>query len=318
MAIFDSKQYWEQRLSEDYSLTGVGLRRLGPSFNEWAYRLRRDRFLTVVGDCDLNLPECRVLDIGSGTGFYIQRWQELGVRHIVGSDLADAAVTRLRSAFLAVRFVQLDIGDPLPADLPAGSFDIVDAMDVLFHIMDDDRFVHAIQNIHRLLRPDGLFIWSDGFIHTRPVRKEHIVMRTLGQIEPVLQQTGFEVLTRVPMFQLMNAPVDARHRIATLGWLAAAWLVSLHDSLGNLAGKALYRLETHLAQTRTESPTIEIMVCRKQGLAPCTGQPDGRRTELGRMRNRHGQDPSLGQRPGRRAVDRSHDLLNMIKRGCWK
>ena len=48
MADFDARSYWEGRLGQDWSLTGVGFRRMGRRFNEWAYRRRGERFEAVV------------------------------------------------------------------------------------------------------------------------------------------------------------------------------------------------------------------------------------------------------------------------------
>ena len=38
------------------------------------------------------------LDVGSGTGFYVQAWRDLGAGSVTGCDLTQAAVDRLRSA----------------------------------------------------------------------------------------------------------------------------------------------------------------------------------------------------------------------------
>src|SRR5215212_2275578 len=92
---FDARDYWEQRLTRDYSLSGVGYAGLGEPFNSWMYRVRRKVFrremrrrLRAPGTID-------VLDIGSGTGFYVGLWQELGVRSVTGSDLTEKAVGEL-------------------------------------------------------------------------------------------------------------------------------------------------------------------------------------------------------------------------------
>ena len=57
-----------------------------------------------------------VLDVGSGTGFYIDLWRRLGVRSVTGSDIAEKAVEELSARYPSNRFVRLDIGaeeDPL-------------------------------------------------------------------------------------------------------------------------------------------------------------------------------------------------------------
>lgn len=260
MAGFDPQTYWETRLGKDWSLQGVGFRTLGRRFNEWAYRLRAERFREVVAR---HLPTVGdVLDVGSGTGFYIDLWQQMGARSVTGVDLTEAAVTNLRQRFPGVTFHRGDIGVGVP-ELTAGGFDAVSTMDVLFHIVDDARFERAIGNLHDALVPGGILIFSDGFLHGPTVKRRHIVLRSLSEIEKVLEHSGFEVVDRTPMFVTMNEPFDARRRLTKLCWFAGLGLVATAEPLGALAGRVLYRLDSRLVHRRRESPTTEIMVCRR-------------------------------------------------------
>jgi len=262
MASWDPRQYWEDRLSSDFSLNGVGFRRLGPSFNKWAYKVRGERFRAVVAGLGIDWAGADVLDVGSGTGFYIDRWDELGVRRVTGVDVTETAVKALSSRFPDKTFLRLDIGTAIDGLEPA-SFDAVSAMDVLFHIVDDAAFARAIQNVGTLLKPGGVFIWSDAFLHRPAVRIRHQVSRPLADIERTVAEAGLSIESRVPMFVLMNNPVDVRNPVVRGAWLAAAGLLSLSDRLGDWAGRRLYPVELRLAARRTEGPTTEIMVCRK-------------------------------------------------------
>ena len=97
-------------------------------------------------------PDARVLDVGSGTGFYVALWRELGVRPVTGSDITAKAVGKLRAAFPDDEFVRFDVGgEELP--LPESSFDLISAFDVLFHVTDDARFRRALHNLSTLLPP---------------------------------------------------------------------------------------------------------------------------------------------------------------------
>lgn len=261
---FDPRTYWEQRLDADWDLSGVGLQRLGRRFNAWAYRVRREVFLDVVAADIPDVAGARVLDVGSGTGFYVDRWREAGADEVVGVDLTDAAVTRLRRRYPTTTFVRADISAPLEEspDLRGAPFDAVSAMDVMFHIVDDVAFARAVANIRTLLRPGGTFLWSDLFVHTAENRVEHRVSRTLGDVEGVLAANGFDVVRRTPMFVLMNEPSDTRRAWTRSLWKVALGPASLAEPIGGFLGWALYPLETRLVRTRSESPTTEIMVCR--------------------------------------------------------
>jgi 2-polyprenyl-3-methyl-5-hydroxy-6-metoxy-1,4-benzoquinol methylase len=261
---FNARDYWESRLSQHYSLTGVGYRRLGLRFNEWMYRLRARVFARVAGSLGVDWPACQVLDIGSGTGFYVEQWHRLGVPRVTGFDITTKAVEELSTRFPGDRFRQVDIGRSLEPGIEAlGPFDAVSAMDVLFHIVDDDQYARAFENIAALLRPGGWFLWSDNFLRHETERVEHQVSRSLAESERLVRLAGFDIVDRVPMFVLMNYPADTRSRAAKLAWTAMVAPAALAEPLGWLAGAVLYPIDFWLTGHTRESPTTEIMICRK-------------------------------------------------------
>ncbi len=134
----------------------------------------------------LDLPRSTVLDVGSGTGFFIARWKQLGVQKVVGVDLSDTSAANLRRRFPNAEFHQLDIGSDAQGRWD-GAFDVVSSFDVLYHIVDDEEYVTALGNIYSFLRPGGLFVWSDNFVHDRTLRAERQVSRSLQDIESPCQ-----------------------------------------------------------------------------------------------------------------------------------
>jgi SAM-dependent methyltransferase len=254
---FNPKQYWESRLEGHWGLHGVGCLGLG-RYNEWVYRAKRTVFDRAIRR--LRLPAAfSALDIGCGTGFYIDRWSSLGAGEITGLDLTSESVSRLQSRFPAFRFVQGDIG--APADVLNGTFDAISSMDVLFHIVENERYARALQNIYRLLNPKGYFVFSENFLHDKPAVGRHQVSRTLREIEEMLRRTGFSIIRRVPLHVLMNYPVDTRSALMKLSWDRFSDMIERHQWLGTLAGAAQYPLEMALVRVLRESPSTELMVC---------------------------------------------------------
>lgn len=254
------RDFWERRLEGDWTESGVGYRALGRPFNTWMYKVREEVFLRRVGR--LGLLDPSVLDVGSGTGFYVRLWDRLGAADVTGCDMTDAAVARLRERFPDHRFVRQDA-----ADLDAfedASFDALSCMDVLFHITDDDRYTSAVGEFARVLRPGGTLVISENCLQRPEQRGEHQVNRTLEWIAGTLDKAGFDLRLRVPMLMLMNAQVDAAApwRKAWGGALRAATLTA---PTGWLAGAALYPLERRLVRGRRESPTTELLICRRRG-----------------------------------------------------
>jgi 2-polyprenyl-3-methyl-5-hydroxy-6-metoxy-1,4-benzoquinol methylase len=274
----ETRTFWEERLADDWTETGVGYRALGRPFNSWMYRMRREVFGAVVARLPTALRHADVLDVGSGTGFYVQIWRELGARSVTGSDLTQAAVDQLRTRFPATTFHRLDISKPLPSRTDPGTsgatrdadpglrpagFDVVSCMDVLFHITDDDGHRTAIRNLAALTRPGGWCLFSENFLRRPEQRGPRQVNRRFERITAEVIDAGFEIVDRVPMFVLMNAQVDAGP-VRRRGWAAAMRAATVLPATGWLAGAVLYPLERRLVRRVGKGPSTELMICRRR------------------------------------------------------
>jgi SAM-dependent methyltransferase len=281
---FDPRQYWEARLREHYSLAGVGYLRLGRRYNAWMYRVRGEVFDRIIseigrrqeaggrsGSASLLPPPSSltwwsgrdVLDVGSGTGFYVDRWLQAGAR-VTGLDLTDVAVEELARSFPGTRFVRADIGATRGVPLEPASFDAASAMDVLFHIVDDVGYARAFVNLASVLKPGGWLLWSDNFLRHATERVTHQASRSLDESVRCVEAAGFEIVDRVPMFVLMNYPADTTSRLARWAWTAMVAPAALAEPIGGIVGAVLYPLERALVRRMRESPSTELMICRKR------------------------------------------------------
>ncbi|MFN0095569.1 MAG: class I SAM-dependent methyltransferase [Dehalococcoidia bacterium] len=261
---FDTRGYWERRLRGRYTLAGVGHHRLGERFNAWNYRVKGEVFDRVVQEFVPVVNGSRVIEIGPGTGFYVRRWLRAGAQ-VTGLDITEVAAQSLAAKHRDARFLTGDIGQPLaePLASEAGQFDIACAMDVLYHIVDDDLFAAALANLSTLLRPGGRFIWSDQFVHQEVERTPHAVSRKLPDVERALATAGFKVLDRRPLAVLLGFPSDVRFGVARLAWKAVMAPAVLSDRVGGVMGALLYQPERLLVQRLREGPSTEIMVCER-------------------------------------------------------
>jgi SAM-dependent methyltransferase len=260
---FNPKEYWEKRLSGSYNFRGVGYAALGLPYNRWLYRVRRHLFLKTARRLSASCRPASVLDVGTGTGFYIDQWKAAGFTNITGSDLTETAVVNLRKNYPAITFSLLDIGKEQNVFAP-DSFDFISAFDVFFHIVDEEHFNKAIRNVHSLLKPNAYFIWSDNFLQGgRELSAEHQVSRSLAKTVKILNDAGLEIVSRKPMFWLMNAPVDSKNPYLKKWWMVLEGLLRAHPGIGGIVGALLFPLELFMVTVAKESPTTEIMVCRK-------------------------------------------------------
>jgi SAM-dependent methyltransferase len=265
---FDPRQYWDRRLETTWSFQGVGLKNVSKAYNRWLYRVRSRVFTRAVRRLDIDPRGARVLDIGPGVGFYVTRWLSLGA-DVTGADIADSAVRRLADRFPAARFVQLDIGAPDPP--LEGGFDVIDAFDVLFHLPDDDQHARALRNVHDLLRPGGWFVFTDMFATKRSTPSAHYVRRSRTEIERAVHDAGLRIVSREPAFVLMNYPFDG-HRLHRKLWLKVLAPMQHRERPGGLLGALLYLPELLLTRLRRESPTTELMICRRPIDAHASGR----------------------------------------------
>ena len=258
-----TRDYWEDRLADACSLAGVGYTGLGEGFNAAMYRVRRELFLRRMAPLVEGRETLGVLDVGSGTGFYVEAWEELGASSITGVDITDAAVSELARRFPGHSFLRADIGAERPP-FPEEAFDVVSAFDVLFHIVDDDRYRRAFANARAALRAGGLLVFTENLLHgPAAARATRQVSRTLDETQACLAEAGFELLQRRPVFVLMNKPFDSDSRLLDAWWRALAALVRLHPPLGAVAGSALVPLELALATRIADGPSTEMVICRK-------------------------------------------------------
>jgi hypothetical protein len=65
------------------------------------------------------------------------------------------------------------------------------------------------------------------------------------------------------MFVLMNAPIDTPGKWYMKAWRYAMGPVRVFNWFGHIQGALMYPLEVMLTRFLAESPTTELLVCRK-------------------------------------------------------
>lgn len=259
----ERKTYWEDRLTRQFTLQGVGYIGLSDAFNVWLYRVKRHAFHRAARATGVDVARAEVLDIGSGTGFLIDRWLEAGCLNLTGIDLTQISVASLSEKYPGCRFHQVDIGESA-GPLEGRQFDLISSFDVLYHIVDDASFERAILNISGLLKPGGYFLISDNFLHGETIRGDTQTNRSLDYMTGVFSDAGLEILSRRPQFYLLNNPIDSENPFLRFSWRVTAKLASMGNLPGFLIGALLYPIELFCISTLTESPTTEVALCRKR------------------------------------------------------
>jgi SAM-dependent methyltransferase len=132
--------------------------------------------------------ELRLVDVGSGSGHWIDFFREaLYVTTAIGIEVAPTAVEGLREKYAGqtgIEIVKLDIG---AADFPVAELgcdaDYISAIGVLFHVVDDEKWLQALRNMKALLAPDGLlFVGGDFGDETKNLQYHQVdVFETMNE-----------------------------------------------------------------------------------------------------------------------------------------
>jgi cyclopropane fatty-acyl-phospholipid synthase-like methyltransferase len=146
-----------------------------------------------------------VLEIGCGSGAYAVHLAEKVGCEIVGVDINAAGIetanklAEARRLHTRAKFQQCDVATKLP--FTTGTFEAVFANDVLCHIKER---ASLLEEMHRVLRRDGLMLFSDALVIGGMISHEEIAIRSSigfyvfsppGENERLMQLAGFRLLT---------------------------------------------------------------------------------------------------------------------------
>jgi SAM-dependent methyltransferase len=130
-------------------------------------RMHRDFFRRFIeGRCG------RLLDMGSGLGFFLKAMARHPDWEAHGCEISPAAVKYAREELGLKNIVCTPLQD---ADLPRGSFDIVTLWDVLDHILNPDPL---LARCHALLKTDGTLFIRTPNVTTQLLRAR--IVKALG------------------------------------------------------------------------------------------------------------------------------------------
>jgi SAM-dependent methyltransferase len=192
------REFWEQRLAEQFDLRGTGETGLSLEYNRACYTLRAEVLTRALASARVSTQGARVLDVGCGTGFWTEYYGTRGA-HYTGVDIAQVSIDRLAARYPNQRFVCADVSD----GVPEGPYDIVNVFDVLYHVTDDARWQAALRQLANALVPGGVLLVTDVFA-ARGQLAEHNVMRPLNRYTQVLSAHGVRPEDIYPTHVLLN------------------------------------------------------------------------------------------------------------------
>lgn len=285
--MYEPRKYWESLLDERTGLQGVA----DPSHAEFAlqrgYQAVQENVLRLLTESGLpTLDGVDVLDIGSGSGFWLDMWTLLGARSLTGVELTTVATERLRASHPEVRVVNADIS---AAGLElAGPYGLISAMNVMLHVVHDEAFRRAINTMSALLRDDGVILVADPILVRRSTRHpagaaDNSVARTLAEWESALSDAGLQITHLRASTVLQGNPIDVKHRLILKALSAAWWMygriqAGAPPAVARLVVRAVAAADRRLTRTACPPISAKLAVVRRAGAAGAQSRRRGSTT----------------------------------------
>jgi len=260
---YDPVAYWQERYREA-NLHSSGHRDLPEKYNLWLYKRKRQVLRRALRDVGCPIAGARVLEVGVGTGAYVEFFRAAGAARFVGTDIVPHAVSLLRQRYSGAEFIERDVTEPGLREV-VGEFDLVAALDVFYHVVDDRKLVSALGNVAEVLAPNGLLAIHDVFLHRSSEDHGYIRWRSLQDWECLLASANLVVVDRRPIYFTMVQADDTTSRFET-ALLQALWRLAepFRRRLPGVAGAAAFALDNIAGLARREGPSMELMLVRKR------------------------------------------------------
>jgi 2-polyprenyl-3-methyl-5-hydroxy-6-metoxy-1,4-benzoquinol methylase len=197
---YDAERYWHDRfLKHGPALKSVGDEGLTEAEIRDVYASQANEVFSMLEHAGVRLQNSRLLEIGCGNGYYSDLLYKRGLLAYQGLDITDAFFPVLRRKFPQFDYIQ---GDISATCLPE-KFDVVLMIDVIEHIVTQQKFAAALANVNSMLANGGLLVLAPVAARGRRslfyVRfwTEQDVSNALPELE-TLEHRGRTMLLRKP------------------------------------------------------------------------------------------------------------------------
>lgn len=282
---YDPKVYWGTlvRGVTEHDLDEVGHPDMGRTFNHWSYKRRvavaaRGAQQTTRS---AQAGPSKVFEAGFGVGVYLSRWSDWGYAEVHGVDISPTATRAAQARFPSYKLLAEDIGDSgMLARLASvqSTFDLVTLIDVLYHIVDDERAARGLYGLGQLVAPGGRLLLTDKSPDGLTACREtaHVVRRPPNWYSDILAPLGFELEGTHPVFWCLDPPTPTatwtlNTRIAAMLYRGARLFLKPWPrnswpqlALGHIVGLPMYLLDSVMAERMPRTENLHMTVYVRQ------------------------------------------------------
>jgi SAM-dependent methyltransferase len=185
----DPRSYWDARHREHGdALSGVGCVLLDEVGNQRDYETKWEHVSRMLEGESANGAR-RILDAGCGVGWFTGQLASFGFAEVEAFDFSATAATQAQRKAPGARVFVSALEDAR-SDRP---YDVVICIDVLFHVVDDERWSQSVRNLASLVAPAGALLIQDSIAvagEEQPAR--HVRIRSVDRYCSLLDGWSLE------------------------------------------------------------------------------------------------------------------------------
>jgi len=185
---FNQKTYWiDRHQNHQGDPRSVGTFALSVAENLEGERELQRIMTTLAAELAKTLDRPSVMDLGCGYGRVAKQFHDNGFEYL-GIDVSPVAVARAQTEHPNVEFEVRD----LLTWTPEQKFDVVCALFVLVHFVDDEAWRRMLLNAVACVKPGGYFVLADDFPEIQK-SAAHYVARPYSLYDGQFVERGFEL-----------------------------------------------------------------------------------------------------------------------------
>ncbi len=190
----DDTRYWLERHEEKgEELASVGQKSYSDKANYYMYKLVLERYEVILEQLKFPEQTVRVLDAGGGRGIYLDLFLKKKYQVTI-ADISPVAIGHVKAKYgNAINAIACDLLE-LPQD---ERYDMVHCFDVLYHVLDDDKWAKVLGIFSRIA--DKYIILHELFLKRNPlITSKHVKFRPYGIVTKKLNALGFRETKTIP------------------------------------------------------------------------------------------------------------------------
>ncbi|MGD0140558.1 MAG: class I SAM-dependent methyltransferase [Tepidisphaeraceae bacterium] len=148
----------------------------------------------LLRDLKIGVNGGKVLDVGAGSGRWIRFFsRRFSPAVLMGIDFTAASIELLRRRYGDVPGIGFRTADLTDPSLDLGEkFDLINVMNVLFHIPEADRFAVAMRNLSNHLASGGRIVTSE-YMPRGSMRTNWMLVRSRYEMESAAAAVGLRI-----------------------------------------------------------------------------------------------------------------------------